>query len=59
MLNTQTRILQEMSYGLMRAFTGEEKNLKGLIKAYENWDKCKEACDRKRWIEGVSHPCIP
>lgn len=36
MLNTQTRVLQEMSYDLMRAFTGEEKNLKGLRKAYEN-----------------------
>lgn len=35
-LNTQMMVLQEMSYGLMRASTG-------LMSAYENLKKCREA----------------
>lgn len=42
MQNTDLRVLEEMSYELVRAFAGEKSHLKSLIKAYENWKSCRE-----------------
>lgn len=42
MQNTESRVLEKISYGLIRASTREKTHLEGLMKAYENWNSCRE-----------------